>query len=214
MYCPGHFRVSDADTLRAFMAEYPLAVLVTSVAGRPCVSHVPLLWEDDGSESGRLIGHLARANPQCHVEGAIEAVAVFTGPNAYVSPSWYETKRVTGKVVPTWNYVAVQATGTLTFLDDPEAKRVIVSKLTDHHERGLPEPWSVADAPDSFVTAQLQAVRAFELRVSSLEGKWKLSQNRPEVDRAGALEGLAASEAPSAREVARYMQDLRRDAEE
>jgi transcriptional regulator len=122
----------------------------------------------------------------------MEALAIFAGPHAYITPSWYETKRQTGKVVPTWNYVAIHAYGRLRFIDDPERARANVTGLTKRHEANRAKPWAVTDAPPDFIAAMLKAIVAFELTITRLEGKWKMSQNRPAEDRAGVVAGLTA----------------------
>lgn len=199
MYSPTHFRQQDPAELEALIRAHPLAVLVTVGGGRLLVSHVPMRLDPATEGPQRLIGHLARANPQARdYDDSIEAIAVFTGPNAYVSPSAYATKRETGKVVPTWNYAAVYAFGRLEFLDEPRDKHGIVDALTSTFESGRPHPWAVSDAPEDFVATQLTAVRAFRFHVARIEGKWKLSQNRSAADRDGVMADLDAS--PDARD--------------
>lgn len=207
MYSPSHFRQHDPAELRALIEASPLAVLVTFGDGRMHVSHIPLLFDAAVGPHGTLIGHFAAANPQAqHYDAAIEAIAIFNGPDAYVSPNWYETKRETAKVVPTWNYIAVYAFGEIAFIDDPAGKRAVVSRLTDHHEAKQAKPWAVDDAPEDYVQSLLGAIRPFEFRITRLEGKWKLSQNRPAADRTGVMEGLGTdSDGGAAAEVARRM---------
>lgn len=207
MYLPKHFHNGDPQALRTFIRAHPLAVLVTHTNGVLHVSHVPLLWVAGQGGAGELRGHLARANPQAQ-GGDVEAIAVFTGPDAYVSPSWYETKRQTGKVVPTWNYAAVYARGVLRFVDDGDAKHGIVTGLTDTFEAPRPEPWSVDDAPEAFVSSQLGAIRGFRIELVALDGKWKMSQNRPDEDRAGVMAGLEASGRPEDQAVLGIMRSL------
>jgi len=201
-YLPAAFVQEDPLRLRELMRASPLAVLAAFGDGRLQVSHVPLLLDEGDGMPAILRGHLARANPLAqYYDPAVEAVAVFSGPDAYVSPSSYATKRETGKVVPTWNYAAVYAYGTLCFLDEPEQKHAVVSALTREHEAALPAPWAVSDAPADFVESQLRAVRAFEFHVTRLEGKWKLSQNRTQADRNGVIAALGESPAKGSREV-------------
>ncbi len=210
MYSPSHFRQHDPAELRALIEAAPLAVLVTFGAGRMHVSHIPLLFDAALGPHGTLIGHFAAANPQAQqYDAAVEAIAIFNGPDAYVSPNWYETKRETAKVVPTWNYIAVYAFGEITFIDDPVGKRAVVSRLTDRFEAKQAKPWAVDDAPEDYVQTLLGAIRPFEFRITRLEGKWKLSQNRPEADRTGVMEGLGAdSDNPSTADLARRMRRL------
>lgn len=198
-YIPAAFRNEDPAALMALMRAHPLAVLASFSEGELHVSHLPLLVEEEGGRPAWLVGHFAVANPQARIAGTgLEAVAVFTGPATYVSPSWYATKAQTGKVVPTWNYAAVYVHGTLEFLDDHAGKHGVVSSLTDAREAAMPRPWAVDDAPEDFVAAQLRAVRGFRMRIRRIEGKWKMSQNRSEADRQGVVDGLAASAAPGA----------------
>ena len=197
LYNPPAFRVDDLAKLFDHIESTGLATLVTVGSDGPLVSHVPLLLDREGGDKGRLVGHLARANPQWRdSDTAKPAVAVFMGPDAYVTPSWYPSKAQHGRVVPTWNYAVVHARGTLRFFDDPARLRGIVERLTDRHEgrRATSEnaaPWKVSDAPARFIDSQLAAIVGFELLVTSLEGKYKLSQNREAADQAGVGAGLA-----------------------
>ncbi|QJE71984.1 FMN-binding negative transcriptional regulator [Aerophototrophica crusticola] len=201
MYTPPHFREDDPAALRAIIRAARLATLVTMGEGGLTATPLPLLAEE-GPEGLRLIGHLARANPQWRgFDPAIPALALFQGPEAYVSPSWYATKAETHKVVPTWNYVAVHAYGRLEVVEEPDALHAIVSRLTDHHESGRATPWAVTDAPPDFIRAQLKGIVGVVLHVDRLEGKRKLSQNRNEADRAGVRQGLSASADPRDRAV-------------
>jgi transcriptional regulator len=209
MYLPSHFRQQDPAELRALIEASPLAVLVTFGDGRLHVSHIPLLFDAASGPHGTLIGHFAAANPQSqHYDASVEAIAIFNGPDAYVSPNWYETKRETAKVVPTWNYVAVYAYGEIAFIDDAVGKRAVVARLTGHHEAKQPKPWAVDDAPEDFVQAQLRAIRPFEFRIARLEGKWKLSQNRTEQDRSSVIAALGSDDAPKAQDSAARMRRL------
>jgi transcriptional regulator len=152
-------------------------------------SHVPMLLDPEPAPYGTLIGHLARPNPQAR--GAIgEALAIFQGPEAYITPSWYATKRENGKVVPTWNYIAIHAGGPVEFFNDADRLRAIVTRLTQRQETGRAEPWAVSDAPPDYIEGMLKGIVGFSLRIARLEGKWKMSQNRPAEDRAGVVAGL------------------------
>jgi len=191
MYLPAHFREDDPARLHAAIEAAPLGTLVTLGPGGLAASPVPMLHDPAAGPHGTLLGHLARANPQWKdIAAGAPALAIFMGPDAYVSPSWYPGKAEHGKVVPTWNYVAVHARGALTFFDDPARLLALVARLTDRHEGGRPAPWKVSDAPPDYVQAQLRAIVGFELRIETLDGKWKLSQNRPEADRTGIADGL------------------------
>ena len=186
MYVP-HFNQMPDDQVRHFVATVGTAQLVTvGDDGRPDATFLPVLWRGDS-----LVGHLARANEHwSRMSDGSAALAVVTGPDAYVSPGWYATKREHGKVVPTWNYSAVQLRGTIVVHDDVDWLRTLVTELTDHHERHRDEPWSVTDAPEKYVAGQLRAIVGVELRVTEVEAKAKLSQNRSAEDRAGVVEGL------------------------
>lgn len=192
MYNPTAFRVDDPQRMHALMREHPLATLITQDAGVPAASHLPLLLVTDG-EHAVLRGHVARANPLWRQAGdGCPALAVFHGPQAYVSPGWYPTKRDEPRVVPTWNYAVVHAHGTLRAIDDPAWLHDLVTALTMVHEASRPEPWAVSDAPPDYIEKMLRAVVGLELVVERLEGKWKMSQNRAAIDRDGVVSGLQA----------------------
>ncbi|MBP0445490.1 FMN-binding negative transcriptional regulator [Roseomonas sp. SSH11] len=193
MYIPPAFREEDPTLLHAVMREARLASLVTATPDGLLATPLPLFLDETEGEMGVLYGHVARANPQWKAAATGDAMAIFMGPDAYVSPSWYATKRETGKVVPTWNYVAVHAYGPAEFFDDAERLLQVVTRLTDLHESPRAEPWAVSDAPESFIRAQLRGIVGLRLPIVRLEGKRKMSQNRNAEDRAGVAEGLAAS---------------------
>lgn len=193
MHIPPAFRDDDTDRVRETLRATRLAQLITATADGPLATPLPLLFDETEGEHGTLYGHLARANPQAHTPPLGDALALFMGLDAYVSPSWYATKRDTEKVVPTWNYVAVQAFGPVEFFDDSDRLLALVTRLTDHHEAGRPTPWAVSDAPPDFIQAQLRGIVGLRLPIRRLEGKRKLSQNRNAADRAGVAAGLAAS---------------------
>ncbi|KMO27979.1 FMN-binding negative transcriptional regulator [Methylobacterium aquaticum] len=201
MYIPPAFRETDAAAMHATMRAAPLASLVTATAAGLLCTPLPLLLDPDEGEQGVLYGHLARANPHWREPALAETLAIFSGPDAYVTPSWYATKRETGTVVPTWNYVAVHAYGPAAFFDDPDRLLAVVTRLTDRHEGGRPSPWAVADAPAEFVAAQLRGIVGLRLPITRLEGKRKMSQNRPLADRTGVAAGLEAGD-PAERHVA------------
>lgn len=188
LYVP-RFNLMDPDDVRPFVAHVGTAQLVTvGEDGIPDATFLPVLWEGD-----RLVGHLARANGHWRrmVDGS-PALAVVTGPDAYVSPSWYATKADHGKVVPTWNYSVVHLRGAVTVHDDPEWVRGLVTRLTDRHEQPRAEPWAVTDAPADYVDKNLRPIVGVELVVGSVEAKAKLSQNRSDEDRVGVARGLVA----------------------
>ena len=201
MYVPSAFKQERSQALHAAMRACGLATLVTTGPDGPMASHVPMLLDD-----GVLYGHVAKANPQWQQSAPkANALAMFLGPDAYISPSWYETKRQTGRVVPTWNYVAVHAYGQIVFFSEPERLLDVVRRLTERHEAGRAAPWAVEDAPDDFIRAQLKGIVGFRLAIMRLEGKWKLGQNRSAPDRAGAARGLTQETAAGAAAVAALM---------
>lgn len=210
MYLPSHFKVEDKQALHAAIRAHPFATLVTNGADGPFATHLPLLLDAEDGEFGTLLGHVARANPHARPRQNDEgpALVMFQGPQAYVSPAWYPSKREHGKVVPTWNYVAIHAYARIERFDDPVRLRALVSRLTDRHEAPRADRWKVDDAPENFVQAQLKAITGLVLRIERIEGKVKLSQNRPEADRAGVADGLSASDLAGDREVGAAMRAL------
>ncbi len=193
MYLPPAFREDRLDVLHAVIRDTGLATLVTLTDQGLVASHVPLMLDADPAPYGTLIGHLARPNPQAtRSQAEPEALAIFHGPDAYITPNWYATKRETGKVVPTWNYVAVHAYGPLRFFDDPARLLEIVTRLTERHKSPRAKPWAVVDAPADFIAGMLRGIVGFEIPITRLEGKRKMSQNRPPADRAGVIAGLSA----------------------
>jgi transcriptional regulator len=205
MYTPPAFRDDDKESLVATIRAARLATFVTATADGLLATPLPLYLDESEGEHGVIYGHLARANPQCRVPPLGDGLAIFMGPDAYVTPAWYAAKQVTGKVVPTWNYVAVHAYGPVEFFDDAGRLLEAVSRLTELHERGRAAPWAVSDAPADFVQAQLRGIVGLRMPVTRLEGKRKMSQNRNAADRAGVAAGLAASERPSERAAAKLI---------
>jgi transcriptional regulator len=199
MYLPQHFEQTDRAALIALMVERPLATLIVATPDGATADLLPLEFD---AAANTLRGHVARANPLWKHAGA-QALAVFQGPEAYVSPGWYASKREHGKVVPTWNYTMVQARGPLRAVQDAPWLHALVTRLTDHHERTQAQPWAVSDAPDDYVAQMLRAIVGIEIPLDSLVGKWKVSQNRSAVDREGTAQGLAASQPEMAALVAR-----------
>jgi len=191
MYVPSHFVEDRVDVLHAVLREAGLATLVTLGADGLDASHIPLLLEPEPGPLGRLVGHVARANPQWRTtpDGSA-ALAIVLGPDAYVSPSWYPSKRETGRVVPTWNYVAIHAHGTVRFFQERERLLDVVARLTDRHEHLRPVHWKVTDAPPDYLDDMLKGIVGVELTIMRIEGKWKASQNKDEADRLGVEEGL------------------------
>jgi transcriptional regulator len=194
MYLPKHFEQHDREQLIALMRERPLATLITITPDGTSADLIPLEYIADEGEHGTLRGHVARANPLWQRAGTI-ALAVFTGPEAYISPGWYASKQEHGKVVPTWNYTMVQARGELRAVEDAQWLHALVNRLTNHHESTQATPWHVSDAPDDYVQQMLRAIVGIEIALTSLIGKWKISQNRSAADREGTAQGLAAANA-------------------
>ncbi len=191
MYRPSAFDVTDLETLHDAIEASGPAHLVSVTAAGLTASVVPLLLDRDAGELGTLVGHLARANRQWRdARDDVDSLAIFAGPDAYISPSWYATKQETGKVVPTWNYEVLHASGPLVIRDDPTWVAGLVRRLTTRHEAGQRDPWTVDDAPSEFIVRQLRAIVGIELPITRLEGKRKLSQNRPSADITGAIDGL------------------------
>jgi len=201
MYTPPAFREDDPATLRQMMRETRLATLVTTTAEGLLATPLPLYLDESEGPQGVLYGHVARANPQWKAPPLAEALVIFQGPEAYITPSWYASKQEHGKVVPTWNYAAVHAYGPVEFFEDEDRLREAVTRLTDLHERPRAEPWAVTDAPEAFVRAQLKGIVGVRLPIARLEGKRKMSQNRPEADREGVAAGLRESLSEADREV-------------
>jgi transcriptional regulator len=190
MYIPRQFALSD-DEADAALTQAGFAHLVTHDPSGFLVTPLPLIY--DGHS---LIGHVSRANPHWKADGH-ESVAIFSGPQAYISPSFYATKTETGKVVPTWNYEVLNVYGRLVAHDDEDWVLDLVTRLTNRHERPRTEPWQVTDAPESYTRAQLRAIVGVELVISKVEGKAKMSQNQPERNRTGVVAGLKESDAPA-----------------
>lgn len=192
MYLPSHFEEHNPDVLRRLMADHPLATLIGQSASGVLIEHIPLQWKaaPDGGE-GVLIGHVARANTvwQQWPEGSL-VTAVFHGPQAYVTPAWYPSKREHGKVVPTWNYSVVHVEGRIHWTQQGATMRPILDALTDQHEAPRAHPWSVNDAPADYTASMMAAVVGLRIEIDRLRGKFKLSQNRSRVDREGVLRGL------------------------
>lgn len=193
-YLPKHFEATDPATLHALVRAHPLATwVVPQTDGELLVNHIPFLLDADRGPHGTLVGHVARANPVWRALRAAATVAVFQGPDAYVSPSWYPSKPVHGKVVPTWNYAIVHAHGVARVFDDRAQLLALVTRLTALHEASQPQPWQVTDAPADYIDTMLGAIIGIEIPVQRWVGKWKISQNRTLEDRLGVLAGLRAS---------------------
>ena len=204
MYQPPHFKEERLEVQHALIKAHPFGLLVSVGVNGPEANAVPFLLDAEVSPLGLLKCHVARANGQWRNLDGQNVLVVFQGPQAYISPSHYETKRATGKVVPTWNYVMVQARGIAHVHEDAKWLRAQISELTNKHEAALPEPWAVTDAPNDYVNSQLKGIVGIEIVITAIDGKWKVSQNRPEADRRGVVAGLRDSNPVMATFVQRF----------
>jgi transcriptional regulator len=203
MYEPPLHKKESLEAQHALIRSQPLGVLVSKGPDGLEANAIPFLIDASASKLGTLRAHMARANPQWRSLGAAdEALVVFQGPDRYISPNWYATKRDTGKVVPTWNYVMVQARGRPRVFGGPARLRAQIEELTRTHEGRRPAPWAVSDAPADFVAMQVKAIVGVEIEIARIAGKWKASQNRPAADREGVIEGLTAEGEPMALDMA------------
>jgi transcriptional regulator len=194
MYQPAQFEEKQLDVLHRLILAHPFGTLVTLDSSGLNANHIPFEIDPETSPSapfGTLRAHVARANPVWRdFDPAVAALAVFQGAHAYITPSWYQTRQETGKVVPTWNYMVVHASGPLRIIDDAAWLRAAVERLTARHEAAFDMPWKVADAPDDYIDKQLAAIIGIEIPLTKLIGKWKVSQNRPQADREGVVQAL------------------------
>src|ERR1700761_5573577 len=209
MYTPKAFEVTDLALLHSAMKQSELATLVTMTNHGLVATHLPLLLDTTRGQYGTLTGHVSRANLQWkETDPAAEALIIFLGPDSYVSPNWYPAKRETGRVVPTWNYAAIHAYGRITFIEDTEWLRTMVTDLTKKHEASFPAPWQVSDAPAVYIDSQLKAIVGFEFQILRLEGKQKFNQNRSVEDSLGVIQGLRALEDERKTQVAELMEGI------
>jgi transcriptional regulator len=207
MYLPKHFEESRVEVMHELIKAHPLGALVTLGSDGLNANHLPIEVDPDPAPFGTLRGHVARANPVWRDRAAdVEALVVFQGPATYVTPSWYQTKRETGKVVPTYNYAVVHAYGPLRTIEDAAWLRSLVERLTRRFEAPRAAPWQVTDAPAGYIDAQLRAIVGIEIPITRLLGKWKVSQNRSAADRAGVAEALRAADDPDAAALARWVE--------
>lgn len=191
MYLPKDFQETRVEVLHQLIGAHPLAALVTLTSKGLEANHIPFEVDPEPAPLGTLHGHVARGNPLWRdFARDVNTLAIFQGPDSYVSPSWYPTKKETGQVVPTWNYAVVHAYGVLRIIEDRAWLRGLVEKLTIRFEQEQREPWQVTDAPPDFIEKQLNAIVGLELTITRLMGKWKVSQNRPAQDRDGVVRGL------------------------
>lgn len=193
VYVPRSFAETRSEVLVEFMRAFPFGTLTTVTPAGIEANHIPFVYKPDPPPTGTLQGHLARANSQWKtLDPDVEALVIFQGPDAYITPSWYATKRETGKAVPTWNYVVAHVYGTLRVIHDHDWLLRHVEELTEQHEQGRPDAWHVSDAPAEYTTAMLKAIVGVELQISRIVGKWKLGQNRSIEDQEGMVAGLRA----------------------
>lgn len=209
MYVPPLFAFDDAGEKAAFCRAHPFAAFVTHGPEGLYATHLPVVHKEDGP-NGAFFGHIARANPhwQKAADGA-EGLLIFTGAQAYVTPSWYASKRETAKVVPTWNYAAVHARGRIAWTHDSDFLRRNLQDLTEAHEARFAHPWALSDAPEDFIEKQLRAIVGLRFEVTELVGKRKMSQNRPAADIDGVVQGLSQSDRADDRAVAGLVETLR-----
>jgi transcriptional regulator len=195
MYLPPHFVESRVEVLHELIRSHPLGTLVTCGVDGLNANHVPFEIDPNPAPFGILRAHVARANPVWReFSKEVEPLVIFQGPQIYITPSWYQTKRETGKVVPTFNYIVVHAYGSMRVIEDAGWLRKFVGGLTDRFEAARAQPWAVSDAPEDFVAMQLRAIVGIEITVTRLIGKWKISQNRPALDQEGVVAGLRESD--------------------
>src|SRR5512139_119794 len=191
MYIPKHFDEPRVEVLHELIRARPLSTLVTLSSGGLDANHIPLHLSNDPAPLGTLRGHVARANPMwSDLANGVEALAIFHGPDAYITPSWYPTKAETGKAVPTWNYVVAHAYGPLRVIDDASWVRAQLEVLTAHNEAAFAEPWNVSDAPRDFIDQLVGAIVGIEIVIRRLSGKWKSSQNQPPQNQACVIRGV------------------------
>lgn len=208
MYIPTHFEEPRVEVMHELIRAQPLATLVTMTPGGLDANPIPLHLVADPQPFGTLRGHVARANPVWReLARDVEALAIFHGPNAYVTPSWYPTKKEHGRAVPTWNYAAVHACGTLRIIDDAAWLRAQLEELTAQHEAAFAEPWAVRDAPPGYIKKLIGAIVGIEIVITKLSGKWKMSQNQPAQNRAGVIQGLRERAIPDAEEIAALIEE-------
>lgn len=203
MYTPAPFSVSDLAELHAAIERYSFALLTSRSGAGLVASHLPLLIDRQAGPQGTLLGHFARANPQWQAAAGQEVLVVFSGPHAYISPTWYEAQRV----VPTWNYVAVHAYGRLELRPDSAETVALLQRMVSHYEAGLPVPWQAADQPADLIEQLARQVVGFRIPIDRLEGKWKLNQNHPPERRAKVVAALEAKASDNEREIARLMRE-------
>lgn len=206
MFQPAIFQETRLDVMHGLMRTHPFATLISSATGELTADHIPMILHDDEGEHGTLRGHVSVGNPLfIKTDGALDVLTVFQGPQTYITPSWYASKQEHGKVVPTWNYAVVHARGTLTFNRDESWLLRHLHDLTQQHEGHRPNPWAVSDAPEDFVKRQLRGLVGFEIQVSNIDGKWKVSQNKNDADKSGVASGLLDEKTANANAISKFV---------
>ncbi|SMN02567.1 Transcriptional regulator [uncultured Candidatus Thioglobus sp.] len=205
MHIPKKFKQNDLVQFKQLINKYPFASLITNSKSELEVNHIPLIL-NQSNEKQVLHGHIAKANPLWkNLKGKSEVLVVFNGPNCYISPNYYPTKKETGKVVPTWNYVALHIKGTISFIHDNQWKLNMVNNLTKQHENEQPIPWSVSDAPDEYIQKMLSAIVGLEIEILSSTSQWKVSQNQPEQNKQGVIAGLSQESESNYQKIAKLV---------
>ena len=205
MYNPSPFKQEDDQQLKGFIAQYPLATLVSINSSGLEANHIPLYFIEDAGKP-LLRGHIAKANPLWkEVADKSQVLTIFQGPQSYISPNWYPSKKEHGKAVPTWNYAVVHLSGEISFINDNAWKLDMLNTLTNKSERHQAAPWTVADSPEGYIERQMAGIVGIEISLSSMHGKWKMSQNRSESDHQGVVDGLSESDQAGAGETADFM---------
>jgi len=191
MYIQKHFEETRTEEMHGLIDAHPLATLIVTVDGELVVNHIPMLLERGDDQHGILRAHISKANPLfVHLQRSSDALAIFRGPQTYISPNWYPSKHIDGKQVPTWNYIVVQAYGTPRLIDDSSWLLAHLHEMTNKQEASQAQPWKVSDAPQEFIAKMMTAIVGIEMPIVKLEGKWKVSQNRTRADPLGVAAGL------------------------
>ena len=195
MYRPKVFQEDRLEVLHGLIRKHPFATVVTNGPAGLSATHAPIELDALSGPRGTLVGHLSRANPQWQeMDAAVETMIVFQGPQAYISPSWYPSKKEHGRAVPTWDYIAVHAWGKAQTFQDAESLRMVLDSLTHRHEQGRDEPWAVSDAPPDYIEGAMKGIVGFRIEIKRIEGQWKVSQNRSSGDRQGVIQGLQSGD--------------------
>jgi len=207
MYIPQSFKQGNPKELKKAIKDYPFASLITQSKSGLEANHIPFILRENESKGKTVLqGHIAKANPLWqNVDNQSEVLTIFNGPNCYISPNHYPTKKESGKAVPTWNYLVVHVKGILSCTHDPVWIYNMINNLTNEHESGRPEPWSIKDAPEEYIQKMIPAIVGLEIDILSIEGKWKLSQNQPEQNQQGVIDGLQQENNSHSSEVAQLV---------